>query len=104
MPFKKKPRPHLEIQTSGNKHYGVIRTTFREKGEIRHTTHGTIKDMSLEQLKLIQAAFRGDVLVKGSADAHKIAESKEYGASYAVLQLAKELELDKMIYSRYSEQ
>ncbi len=104
MPFKKKPRPHLEIQTSGNKHYGVIRTTFREKGEIRHTTHGTIKDMSLEQLKLIQAAFRGNVLVKGSADAHKIAESKEYGASYAVLQLAKELELDKMIYSRYSEQ
>jgi len=104
MPFKKKPRPHLEIQTSGNKHYGVIRTTFREKGEIRHTTHGTIKDMSLEQLKLIQAAFRGDVLVKGSADAHKVTESKEYGASYAVLQLAKELELDKMIYSRYSEQ
>jgi len=104
MPFKKKPRPHLEIQTSGNKHYGVIRTTFREKGEIRHTTHGTIKDMSLEQLKLIQAAFRGDVLVKGSADAHKVTESKEYGASYAALQLAKELELDKMIYSRYSEQ
>lgn len=104
MPFKKKPRPHLEIQTSGNKHYGVIRTTFREKGEIRHTTHGTIKDMRLEQLKLIQAAFRGDVLVKGSADAHKVTESKEYGASYAVLQLAKELELDKMIYSRYSEQ
>jgi|WetSurSiteA1Bulk_404760.scaffolds.fasta_scaffold24509_1 transposase len=104
MPFKKKPRPHLEIQTSGNKHYGVIRTTFREKGEIRHTTHGTIKDMRLEQLKLIQAAFRGDVLVKGSADAHQVTESKEYGASYAVLQLAKALELDKMIYSRYSEQ
>lgn len=104
MSLKKKPRPHLEIQTSGNKYYGVIRTTFREKGEIRHTTHGTIKDMSLEQLKLIQAAFRGDVLVKGSADAQRVTESKEYGASYAALQLAKELELDKMIYSRCSEQ
>ncbi len=104
MLLKKKPRPHLEIQTSGNKCYGVIRTTFREKGEIRHTTHGTIKDMSLEQLKLIQAAFRGDVLVKGSADAHKVTESKEYGASSSVLQVAKELELDRMIYSRYSEQ
>lgn len=104
MTAKKTPRPHLEIQTYGKKHYGVIRTTFRSKGEIRHTTHGTIKDMSLEQLKLIQAAFRGDVLVKGSADAHKVTESKEYGASSAVLQLAKDLELDKMIYSRYSEQ
>lgn len=101
---KKKPRQHLEIQQSGNKYYGIIRTTFRENGEIRHTTHGTIKDRTLEELKLIQAAFRGDVVIKGSPDAHKVSKSKEYGASYAVLQLAKQLELDRAIYSRPSEQ
>ncbi len=33
----------------------------------------------------------------------RIIESKEYGASYAVLQLARELELDKAIYSKPSE-
>lgn len=104
MRVKKRPKAHLEIQTSGNKCYGVIRTTFREKGKIRHTTHGTIKDMSFEELKLIQAAFRGDVVIRDSAEAHKVTESKEYGASYSILQLAKGLELDKAIYSRYSEQ
>jgi transposase len=102
--MKKKPRPHLEIQKSGNKHYGIIRTTFREDGKIRHTTHGTIKDMRLEELKLLQAAFRGDVVVKDAVDASRVMQSKEYGASYAILQLAKELELDKALYSRTSEQ
>jgi len=95
---------HLEIQKSGYKYYGVIRTTFRESGKIRHTTHGTIKNKSYEELKLLQAALRGDVVIKGSDEAPKILESKEYGASYAVMQLAKELGLDRAIYSKTSEQ
>jgi hypothetical protein len=56
--------------------------------------------MSLSDLKLIQAAFRGDVIPKGSADGFRTMESKEYGASRAVLWLAKELGLDRTIYSR----
>jgi transposase len=56
--------------------------------------------MSLSDLKLIQAAFRGDVIPKGSADGFRTTESKEYGASRAVLWLAKELGLDRAIYSR----
>jgi transposase len=104
MRAKKTPRLHLEIQKYGAKHYGIIRTTFREKGKIKHTTHGTIKNKRYEELKLLQAAFRGEVIAKGSAGAHKITQSKEYGASYAVLQLAKYLELDKAIYSKATEQ
>lgn len=99
---KKKPSQHLEIQQSGTKYYRIIRTTFRENGETRHTTHGTITDRTLENLELIQAAFRGDVVIKGSPDAHKVSKSKEYGVSYTVLQLAKQLQLDRAIYSRPS--
>jgi len=101
---KKTPRPHLEIQKSGSQYIGIIRTTFRENGKIKHTSHGTIKNKSLQELKLIQASFRGDVVIKGSPEAPKVSKSKEYGASYAALQLAKQLQLDKAIYSRPSEQ
>ena len=104
MKIKKAPRLHLEIQKYGKKYYGLIRTTFREGGKIKHTTHGTIKDRSHEELKLLQAAFRGDVVIKGSPSAYKVTESKEYGASYAALQLAKELQLDEAMYSKTTEQ
>lgn len=104
MKTKKQPRLHLEIQKYGKKCYGIIRTTFREDGKIKHTTHGTLKDKSYEDLKLLQAAFRGDVIIKGSADALQTSESKEYGVSYTALQIAKELQLDRAIYSKPSEQ
>ena len=48
----------------------------------------------------MQAAFRGDVVPKGSAEDFRILASKEYGASYALLELAKDLGLDRALYSR----
>lgn len=101
---RKTPRQHVEIQQSGSQYLGIIRTTFRENGKIKHTSHGTIKNKSLQELKLIQASFRGDAVIKGSPESPKVSKSKEYGASYAALQLAKQLQLDKAIYSRPSEQ
>jgi hypothetical protein len=59
--------------------------------------------MSLSTLKLIQAAFRGEVIPKGSAEGLRTTDSKEYGASQAVLWLARELGLDRAIYSRREE-
>lgn len=101
---KKKQRPlHLEIQRHRTNYYGLIRSSFREKGKVKHSTHGRLTGMSLSQLKLVQAAMRGDVVPKDSPEAHRITESKEYGAVHAVLELAKELGLDKAIYSRPSE-
>ena len=97
----KTPRPlHLEIQRHRRHSYGLIRSSYREKGQVKHTTHGRITGMSLSTLKLIQAAFRGEVIPKGSADGFWTTESKEYGASRAVLSLARELGLDRAIYSR----
>ena len=71
-----------------------------ENGKVKHSTHGRITGLTLEQLKLLQAAFRGDVVPKGSAEDFQILASKEYGASYALLELAKELGLDRALYSR----
>ena len=97
----KTQRPlHLEIQRHRRHYYGLIRSSYREKGQVKHTTHGRLTGMSLSALKLIQAAFRGEVIPKGSADGLRTTESKEYGASRAVLWLARELGLDRAIYSR----
>jgi transposase len=91
---------HLEIQTHRASPVGVLRSSFRQEGKIKHTNHGRITGLSLDQLKLIQAAFRGEVLPKDSPQAFRILASKEYGASCALLQLAQDLELPQAIYSR----
>ena len=91
---------HLEIQTSRKNPVGILRTTFRVNGKVRHTQHGRITGCSLEQLKRLQLAFREQVVPVGSPDAFKILRSKEYGASAAFLQLARQIGLHRAIYSR----
>jgi transposase len=91
---------HFEIQTHRANPVGVLRSSFRQDGKIKHTNHGRITGLPLDQLKLIRAAFRGEVIPKGSPGAFETRDSREYGASYALLQLAKELGLDRAIYSR----
>jgi hypothetical protein len=91
---------HLEIQRHRSQAYGLIRSSYREEGRVKHTTHGRLTGMSLSQLKVLQAAFRGEVIPKDSPQALKTSDSKEYGASAAVLAVARELGLDRAIYSR----
>src|SRR5258707_4987761 len=91
---------HFEIQTHRANPVGVLRSSFRQGDKIQHTNHGRITGLPLDQLKLIQAAFRGDVVPKDSPQAFQTLNSREYGASHALLQLAKELELDRALYSR----
>lgn len=93
-------RLHLEIQRHRSHAYGLIRSSYREGGKVRHTTHGRLTGMTLTQLKLIQAAFRQAVVPTDSPGSLEVIGSREYGASRAVLALAKELGLDRMIYSR----
>jgi transposase len=97
-----KPAPpvHLEIQKHRSSFYGVLRSSFRQDGKVKHSNHGRIIGLALGQLQLLQAAFRGEVVPKDSPDAFQILSSKEYGASHALLALAKELGLPQMIYSR----
>ena len=90
-------RVHLEIQTHRKNPRGLIRTSVRKDGKNTHETISTLTGLTMEQLILIQAALQGNVVLKKD---FVIKNSKEYGASYAFLQLAKDLGLDKMIYSR----
>ena len=99
--MKPKKRVHLEIQTHRKNPRGLIRTSFRKDGKNTHETISTLTGLSFEQLKLIQAALQGNVVLKKD---FVIKNSKEYGASCAFLELAKDLGLDKTIYSRPSEQ
>jgi len=91
---------HLEIQTHRAHPVGILRSSFRQGGKVLHTNHGRITGVSLEQLTLIQAAFNAGVLPKGDPKALQILGSREYGASRAALYLARELGLDRVIYSR----
>ena len=91
---------HLEIQTHRGKPCGLLRSTYREDGKIKHTSHGRITGCSLQTLKLIQASFRGEVILKSDADALRLLSSREYGASKALLSLADEIGLTRALYSR----
>lgn len=92
---------HLEIQTHRKNPYGLIRTTYRdENNKIIHKTVSRITGLDFQTLKLIQAAMQGNVVLK---EDFSITRSREYGASCALLQLAKELGLDRILYSRTSE-
>lgn len=106
MPFVLAIKPqhpiHLEIQRRDTTPVGILRTTFRDpvSGQLRHTTHGRLTGMTLDVLLLIQAAIHGDVMLKSDPEALRTTCSLEYGASAALLRLAKDIGLDKALYSR----
>jgi len=94
------PSYHLEIQAHRKSPVGIIRSSFRQDGKVKHSSHGRLTGLPIQKLKLLQAAFRGDVSTKDDPNALRILTSKEYGASYCILQLAKQIGLDTAIYSR----
>ena len=93
---------HLEIQTSRKNPVGLLRTSFRDPatGKIAHTQHGRVTGVSLDQLKTLQLAFREKVVPAGSAQALRILSSREFGASNALLDLARDIGLHPALYSR----
>ncbi|HUF61240.1 MAG TPA: hypothetical protein VMN36_04130, partial [Verrucomicrobiales bacterium] len=93
---------HLEIQTSRMSPVGLLRTSFRDAatGKIRHSQHGRISGCTLEQLRLLQRAFRQEVIPEDAPEAFRMLQSKEYGASQALLSLARQLGLHRILYSR----
>lgn len=91
---------HLEIQTSSKNPVGLLRTSFYKDGKTKHTQHGRITGCTLAQLKLLQHAFRENVIPANSPEAFQILQSKEYGASLALLEIIKMTGLDKVIYSK----
>ena len=97
---------HLEIQRYKQQYYGLLRTTYWDKQEkkTKHSTRGRLTGLDLDTLRLVQAAIKGKARALEESDIPNVLRSKEFGASRAVLQLAKELKLDQAIYSRPHEQ
>ena len=92
-----KKRIHLEIQQHRKNPVGLFRTTYYDGGKIKHETIGRLTGVGLQELRLIQATLQGKTVMK---DEFKIIGSKEYGATRAMMELAKQTGLDRMIYSR----
>ena len=92
---------HLDIQTHRKNPYGLLRNSYREDGKVKKETLCRFTGLSLEQLRAMQAAIQGKTVMK---DDFKIISGREYGASFACVELIKQLGLDKAIYSRGSEE
>jgi len=92
---------HLEIQTHRKNPYGVLRTSYRENGKVKHKTIASLPGLTLDQLRTMQAALQNKVVPKKD---FKILSSREYGASFACLSIIKELGLHKVIHSRSSQE
>ncbi len=92
---------HLEIQTSRKSPVGIIRSTYwcKESKKVKHRQFGRIIGKSLEELKAIQSAMRGQATSQAN-ETFKIVQSKEFGATAAVRSIIKQIQLDKAIYSR----
>lgn len=93
---------HLEIQTSRKSPVGILRNTFwdKEKKGPRHTQLGRITGCTVNQLKMLQLAFREQVVAVGSPDATQVLSSRELGASRAVIAMAKKLGLHRILHSK----
>ncbi len=98
----KKGNIHLEIQTSRKSPVGLLRTTYWDKKAKKtcHSQQGRITGCTIEQLKMLQCAFRGEVLPLSDPGTFKITASRELGASQAILKLARELGVHRLLYSR----
>lgn len=92
----------MEIQTSRKNPVGLLRTTYWDKKLKKnlHTQHGRITGCALGQLKMLQHSFRNEVTPAGSPESFRITKSKELGASQAIIDLARNLGLHRMLYSR----
>ena len=92
---------HLEIQRHRKNPIGLFRTTYYDGGKIKHETLGRVTGIGIQELTLIQAALQGNAVLKSEFE---VVGSKEYGATRVLMEIARQTGLDRMIYSRPSEQ
>ena len=85
----------------GNKIYNsiLIRESYRDNGKVRHRTIANISKLPVEHIRQLKASLKGE---KGD---FKISDlgvgcSYEYGGSFALRELAKDIGLDTAIFSR----
>ena len=87
------------LKPSGARRLSPLRQHKVSK-KVKHVQCARISNCALEQLKMLQLAFREQVIPKDSEGRFKILSSREYGASKAILNVLKETGLEKSSYSR----
>ena len=93
----------LEIHTDRRRKnaysYGLFRETFRDNGQVRHRTRGRVTGLSREHLLTLRDFIRSGCPGSGEASC-EVSDSREWGASHAVLAMARALGLPKLLDSR----
>jgi len=76
----------------------LVRESFREGGSVKHCTLANISKLPPASITLISEALSG----KGDVRLDRLGtdSGKEFGGSYAFLELARDIGLDSLIYSR----
>lgn len=77
----------------------LIRESYRENGKVKHRTICNLSKLPKEYILQIKKMMKGE---SGTLNLNDLENGKayEYGASYVFLSLAKELGLNKIIYSK----
>jgi len=90
---------HIDRRAKTPYVYGLFRESFRENGRVRHRTRGRVTGLSHRKLLTLRDFVKRGCPASDLNDCH-VQHSRELGAVYAVLQVCKDLQLDKAIYSR----
>ena len=80
----------------------LVRESYKEKGKVKHRTIANLSHLPEALIIQIKTALakEGSSLL---SDDLELMDSREYGASFSFLELAKRLELDKYLYSRHEQ-
>jgi len=85
----------------GNKIYRsiLIRESYRDNGKVKHRTIANISKLPVEHVRQLKASLRGE---KGDFKVSDlgVGSSYEYGGSFTLRELAKDIGLDTAIFSR----
>jgi hypothetical protein len=105
-PKSEKNKIHLSIISNRyGSIYGCLRTSYRDKiGRPCNKTLYTFKNSTLEQLTALKALLEGKKTAKTvetiSIENVQSSDSREYGASKALFELARQIGLTEDIYSK----
>jgi hypothetical protein len=88
--------------TRGSKKYRttLIRESYRQDGKVLHRTVCNISKLPAAVIDQIRVGLRKGEAGDRAQGALRVERQREYGASCALLDLARQLELDRLIYSR----
>jgi transposase len=78
----------------------LVRESYRDGGKVLHRTVSNISNLPRNCIQQIKNMLKDDGGYKISIEDLAVSNSREYGASKALVDLAKDIGLDKIVYSK----